>query len=154
MKHLKKKPASGDATNGWTGSMSYSNGTTETLTLTPVTTPATNRYIVSGTITSGGTGLAGVTLQYGIGAYTATTDSSGTYSTALSSCCWLLATVATSFAGGLLVYFSFPIFVAVPVSPKNIESFYVNRACIALIVASVFPWLIYWKIRASQRGCC
>lgn len=35
---------------------------------------------VSGTITSGGFGLAGVTLQYGIGMYTATTDSSGTYS--------------------------------------------------------------------------
>ncbi len=70
----------GDATNGWTGSMAYANGTNETLTLTPVTSPATNRYIVSGTITSGGVGLAGVTLQYGIGAYTATTDNNGNYS--------------------------------------------------------------------------
>jgi hypothetical protein len=58
------------------GTMTFTTGSTAS----PITPNVTNRYIVSGTITNNGVGLAGVTLRDGVSMYTATTDNNGNFS--------------------------------------------------------------------------
>jgi len=51
-----------------------------------------------------------------------------------------------------LAYFLFPFFVPYPSgSPKELESFLVNRGAIPLLLACVAPWVVYFGIKIYCR---